>query len=620
MKGNRKFTYKDILGVGSSSEAMKGTKGHRGEDHHNALANDRGGPLIRESAKGKKTKDKVPPTNREPTPKQKNPPSTEQKDPPLIQKDLPPPADDHTPMETNEEDTARDSELPLLEKKSLLALRQENKRTKCNHIRVCSHLDFIARCIAEQKVPKGLTVNVRCNALLAEMTIIEDRFKDTKHESEYMFSESLRLHYQHVKTELEKDLAALEKDMQDESTKATEEERELHQEMMDKTKVNIEKQQGRLEETKKRNFLDLTMPRDKRPCEEGMSITKSNNYHTRGSQRGRGRGQRPQYKPRKQGHRYPQESGRPEPVRRNPTPYRQYGNIQAQEPNQQGATPTPLMQPQPSAPVSQPDLTTVVNMLSQIMQQQGMKQLSSMVLANPPCAAGQHPPPLLAPQFYSLGQAATTAAWTWLSGFSPIGQANQNTRHLTEPIASTHTHPNNCNDFDRTINNSMKMHNNQCTNKTTRYETLIETNTNDFRNTKRTDRHIFRKITRTNAQVSANHKRRFKRSLRTSSTNVTDSQRYITNLTSKTLTQQENKLLSLGLNFIPSSKHKPPNLLRAASLFERSNRLKHFFRNRPLTPVHPSIPPKHLVAATTSIQRHRGIPTKCKRNPKQPSN
>ena len=125
VKGNRKFTYKDIVGVGSSSEAMKGTKGRRGEDYQNALANDRGGPLIRKSAKGKKTKDKVTPTDREPTLKQKNPPSTKQKNPPLIQKDLPPPADDHTPMETNEEDTARDSELPLLEKKSLLALRQD---------------------------------------------------------------------------------------------------------------------------------------------------------------------------------------------------------------------------------------------------------------------------------------------------------------------------------------------------------------------------------------------------------------------------------------------------------------------------------------------------------------
>ena len=111
-------------------------------------------------------------------------------------------------------------------------------------------------------MPKGLTVNVRCNALLAEITNIEDRFKDTKHESEYMFSESLRLHYQHMKTELEKDLVALENDMQDESTKATEEERELHQEMMDKTKVNIEKQQERLE-TKKRKILDLTRPKDK---------------------------------------------------------------------------------------------------------------------------------------------------------------------------------------------------------------------------------------------------------------------------------------------------------------------------------------------------------------------
>ena len=135
-----------------------------------------------------------------------------------------------------------------------------------------------------------------------------------------------------------------------------------------------------------------------------MSITKSNNYHTRGSQRGRGRGQRPQYKPRNQGHIYPQESGCPEPVRRNPTPYQQYGNIQAQEPNQQGATPTPLMQPQPSAPVSQPDLTTEVNMLSQIMQQLGMRQPSSMVLANPPCSGGQQPPPLLALQYTASGR------------------------------------------------------------------------------------------------------------------------------------------------------------------------------------------------------------------------
>lgn len=69
--------------------------------------------------------------------------------------------------------------------------------------------------------------------------------------------------------------------------------------------------------------------------------------------------------------------------------------------------------------------------------------------------------------------------------------------------------------------------------------------------------------------------------------NIKDTRTYITNLSSKTLTQIQTKVLSLGLKFVPSHTADNTTLQQSIANFQRSSRLKYFFRNHPQKEQHP---------------------------------
>ena len=69
-----------------------------------------------------------------------------------------------------------------------------------------------------------------------------------------------------------------------------------------------------------------------------------------------------------------------------------------------------------------------------------------------------------------------------------------------------------------------------------------------------------------------------------------ESQKYITNLSFKQLTETQQKVLTKGLSFVPSRKINKVALNESVSRFERSNRLKYFFRNSPPQEPHPIKP------------------------------
>ena len=64
-------------------------------------------------------------------------------------------------------------------------------------------------------------------------------------------------------------------------------------------------------------------------------------------------------------------------------------------------------------------------------------------------------------------------------------------------------------------------------------------------------------------------------------------ERYITNLSSKTLSSPQLDVLSLGLTFVPNQVASPTLMSDSLDNFDRSNRLKYFFRNYPHTEPHP---------------------------------
>ena len=70
-------------------------------------------------------------------------------------------------------------------------------------------------------------------------------------------------------------------------------------------------------------------------------------------------------------------------------------------------------------------------------------------------------------------------------------------------------------------------------------------------------------------------------------------ERYITNLSSKKINSPQLDVLSLGLTFSPSRDTSSSKLSESLNIFDRSNKLKYFFRKQPLTEPHPF---KHLDA------------------------
>jgi hypothetical protein len=107
------------------------------------------------------------------------------------------------------------------------------------------------------------------------------------------------------------------------------------------------------------------------------------------------------------------------------------------------------------------------------------------------------------------------------------------------------------------------------------------------------------------------NKIRFRKSLRHLENDHIDSTKYITNLSSRKLNDIEVKVLSKGLTFVPCTIINKENLSASLTRFERSNRLRYYFRNSaPLLP-HPFrkksawIPPPASPAIEAYLKRVR---------------
>lgn len=155
--------------------------------------------------------------------------------------------------------------------KTLLALRQVFKKTKANLIRARSHLDFIEGCQDARKIPKGLQIKTKCQALLKDYTTVEHDFKSTNRQTEEEYLALLQSHYTEVIKTLEKKLKEVEMNMRSVSALVSNKEvLEDHTEMLTKTIDNVEKLKTNLSERKKRkretlNSGEETANRRRRP-------------------------------------------------------------------------------------------------------------------------------------------------------------------------------------------------------------------------------------------------------------------------------------------------------------------------------------------------------------------
>ena len=101
-----------------------------------------------------------------------NPPRKTEKSQP------PPPPDDPMEGDTHSEGTPPPPP-PLQGDKTLLAMRQLYKKMMTNQIRKENHMAFVKICLDNHKIPRGLQINVACNAFLQDLTNIKASFKET---------------------------------------------------------------------------------------------------------------------------------------------------------------------------------------------------------------------------------------------------------------------------------------------------------------------------------------------------------------------------------------------------------------------------------------------------------
>ncbi len=252
-----KLTYQEVLGVGVSKGKVGTTKTRSSQAIAPALAQIQTTPKTLPSARPN-----LPPE-------------------PFTIPETP-----EDPTQNNQENLVHMSDeddiLEEPEEKILLSLRQKYKKYKCNLLRVDSHLSFIQECKRRGKIPRGLRVNVECNALLTDLSDVKQKFKATKDQAENCFTDSLDTHYEIAKKKLEADLHQVIRLMTSKSTCSRETVRKEHEEMLTKTEENINKQKERLDmvKNKKLQMLD-EQPRRRRPPFNGPGMKRPSYQGTR---------------------------------------------------------------------------------------------------------------------------------------------------------------------------------------------------------------------------------------------------------------------------------------------------------------------------------------------------
>jgi len=157
----------------------------------------------------------------------------------------------------------------------LLSLRKEYKKTAVSLVKAKAHQDFITACKNNHQTPKGLRVNVKCSALLADLSDVKEKFIQTTNQAQNSYVDHLETHYDTVVDQLKQKEDLLKSTMETLKTQATAEELETHAGMMKKTTDNIHSLYSNLQKKKKRKLETITQPRQKRRKVEKSNQTKT---------------------------------------------------------------------------------------------------------------------------------------------------------------------------------------------------------------------------------------------------------------------------------------------------------------------------------------------------------
>ena len=237
-----------------------------------------------------------PPANKRKTkPKTLAPPAADPKttrstsDPDEVRENLPsrPQQQVSIPMET-EEDAALlldpvvdpSNPPPLSQTGKTLRASDRFRKVHSQLARVQSHLKFANECLTHNVTPKGLKVNVSCQAMLRDYTNVAVRFQQTLQKAEHDYSNHLLSHYKGTRDQLLVQLAQVEEAIEQALETATPDEKTEHDDLIKSSLENVEKEMERLKENKLKKLDLLKKPPPK--GKGGASI--------RGKGRGKGKG------------------------------------------------------------------------------------------------------------------------------------------------------------------------------------------------------------------------------------------------------------------------------------------------------------------------------------------
>lgn len=170
------------------------------------------------------------------------------------EKQLPVPPEDNS--EGMEVEASTGTTSPQEVEKNLLSLRKQYKRSASNLARVKSHLRFVRACASRGSTPKGLRINVRCHALLADLTNIREAFASTGKSAEKDLVGHLIDHYEETSTLLEAEVRGQELAMTQHLRLLPQDSdaARKHRELYTKTLDNIRQQEDKMERGKQRKL------------------------------------------------------------------------------------------------------------------------------------------------------------------------------------------------------------------------------------------------------------------------------------------------------------------------------------------------------------------------------
>jgi len=147
----------------------------------------------------------------------------------------------------------------------LLELRKKFHRTSSSITQINHHLKFIQDCVSYDIVPKGLQINIKPYAYLANETNIEAKFKRITEKAQASYLEALLDHYGDLQIHHQEELKKIQIELDKAETHLSPEVSITHKQLLEKTTENIEKKKKQLTDKATKKIEILRDPSKKPP-------------------------------------------------------------------------------------------------------------------------------------------------------------------------------------------------------------------------------------------------------------------------------------------------------------------------------------------------------------------